>query len=87
MFKINMSFKRNDKFVPAEQCGVVTQAGEIATVATAALTAGVAVATAPVAILSAAGVSAALLTAGHIIDHKKLDTQDKTPVVDASVAS
>jgi len=87
MFKINMKFKRGDNYVNAEQCGVVTQAGEYATIATAALAGGVAIAAAPVVILSAAAVSAGLLTAGHIIDHKKLDAQDNTPVVDASVAS
>jgi hypothetical protein len=86
MIKLAVSFKRNDNYVPAAECGVITQVGEYATIATAALAAGVAIAAAPVVVLSATAVSAGLLTAGHIVDHKKLDAQDNTPVADAPVA-
>ena len=87
MFKIDLTYKRGDDYVTSEDTGLVTQCGEYATIATAALAAGVAIAAAPVIVLGASAVSAGLLTAGHIIDHKKLDAQDNTPVVDASVAS
>jgi len=76
-----MTFKRGDEFLSASECGVVTQAGELATLVTAALAVGVAVVSAPIPILGSVGVSAALLAAGHHLDHKKLDTQDNTPVV------
>jgi len=81
MIKLAVTFKRNDDYLPAADCGLITQAGEYATIATAALAAGVAIAAAPVIVLSATAVSAGLLTAGHIVDHKKLASQDNTPVV------
>ena len=87
MIKLTASFKRADQWLPAKDCGIVTQAGEYSSIFTAAIAAGIALATAPVAVVSCAAVSASLLVAGHHLDHKKLEAQDTTPVVDTSVVA
>ena len=86
MINLAMTFKRGDEFLTASECGIVTQAGEISVIATAAVTAGVALAAAPVVVLAMTTASAGLLAAGHHLDHKKLDAQDNTPVVDVTAS-
>ena len=82
MIKLAASFKRGDDYLPASECGVVTQVGEVTAAATTGMALGIAIVVAPVAMLLGVSASAGLLAAGHHLDHKKLDAQDNTPVVD-----
>ena len=80
MFKLDLRYQRGDKFVTAEECGVATKVADVATIATASVGAGVAIAAAPAVMLTLVGVTSGLHVLGFHLDRKKLAEQDTTPV-------
>ena len=87
MIKLDLRYQRGDKLLTAEECGVATKVADVATIATASVGAGVAIAAAPAIMLPLIGITSGLHVLGHHLDHNKLAQQDNTPVVDASVTA
>ena len=80
MIKLSLAYQRGDQWLTAEECGVVTQVADGASLVTASLGAGIAIAAAPAVMLTAIGVTSGLHALGIHLDRKKLAEQDNTPV-------